>query len=113
MADQHVQQLKDEPGWKLDKQKLRMDLLPPEAVEAIAEVFTYGANKYEDRNWEKGMSWGRIYGAMLRHLLAFWRGEDYDSESGKLHLAHAATDALFLLQYYLKQIGKDDRPNGN
>lgn len=113
MADQHVEQLKDEPGWKLDKQKLRMDLLPPEALEAIAEVFTYGANKYEDRNWEKGMSWGRIYGAILRHALAFWRGEDIDPESGQPHLAHLATDGMFLLHYYLKNIGKDDRPNGN
>ena len=58
--------LKD--GVKFDQDKPRMDLIPPETVEALAAVLTYGAKKYEDRNWEKGMSWGRVYGALMRHL---------------------------------------------
>ena len=42
-----------------DSGKLRYDLIPVDALEAIVEVLTWGAdNKYKDRNWEKGTAWG-------------------------------------------------------
>ena len=41
-------------GVKHDSGKLRMDLVPPEAIKAMADVLTSGAAKYGDRNWEKG-----------------------------------------------------------
>ena len=98
-------------GLKYDEDKLRFDLLPPKALELLAEVYTSGAKKYEDRNMEMGMSWGRVFGAAMRHLWAFWRGEDKDAESGLYHLAHAAWCCLTLLDYVShKQFKKfDDR----
>ena len=86
-------------GAKYDNGKLRFDLLPVEAIEDIVAVFTYGANKYADRNWEKGIKYGRVFGAIMRHLWSFWRGEDADPESKHPHLAHAACGFLFLLKY--------------
>ena len=100
----------NEPGVKWDGDKRRYDLLPVEALDAIVDVYTYGARKYGDRNWEKGMSWSRVYAAVLRHLTAFWGKEDIDEDSQMLHLALAATDIQFLLDYQLKGKGKDDRP---
>ena len=97
-------------GTKYDTGKLRFDLVPSEALEAVVEVWTYGANKYADRDWEKGLAWGRIFAALMRHMWAFWRGESLDEESGLPHLAHAAWCTLALLQYYLMKIGTDDRP---
>jgi hypothetical protein len=86
-------------GVKSDSGKLRMDLIPPEAMEALAEVLTYGANKYDDRNWEKGIRYSRIYAATLRHLVSWARGQDYDLESNILHLKHALCNLAFLVTY--------------
>lgn len=96
---------------KADHGKIMMELLPPEALMAIAEVFTYGAKKYDARNWERGFDWGRIYGALQRHLMAWWAGEDMDKETGYSHLAHAGCDLLMLLTYEILGAGTDDRPS--
>lgn len=98
-------------GRKDDSEKNRVDLLPFDALEEVAQILTYGARKYADRNWEKGMAWSRPFGALLRHVWAWWRGEKADPETGRSHLAHAACCVLFLLTYELRQVGTDDRPS--
>jgi hypothetical protein len=89
----------------------RFDLFPSRALEKVARVFGFGTRKYADRNWEKGYKWGLSFGAMMRHLWAFWRGEARDPESGELHTAHAAWHALVLTEYQLhdKYVDFDDR----
>lgn len=62
------------------------------------------------RNWEKGMDWSRVYSSLMRHLLAWWNGEDNDPETGLPHVAHIATNAAFLVAYNARNVGKDDRP---
>ncbi len=69
-------------GKKFDEGKLRMDLIPPEAIKGLAKVLTYGADKYGEKNWLNGLSYSRVYAAIQRHLWAFWEGEDNDDESG-------------------------------
>jgi len=96
-------------GYKDDNLKIRTDLLPTDALEVISDIFTYGSLKYSSRNWEAGMAWGRLYAACLRHLFSFWKGEDYDKESSRLHLSHAACCILMLLSHQLRGLGKDDR----
>lgn len=97
------------PGFKYDEDKIRTDLLPTDALEELTKVLTLGAKKYEDRNWEKGMRWGRPYAAALRHLFAWWKGEEHDPETKLSHLAHALCCIVFLLSYSLRKIGEDDR----
>lgn len=98
-------------GRKDDGGKLRYDLLPVDALREVVRVFTFGAGKYEVRNWEKGIRYGRCYAACQRHLNAFWEGETADQESGIHHLAHAAWNALTLLAYELRGMRVfDDRP---
>ena len=99
-------------GRKDDQEKVRTDLYPIDALLETCEVLTYGAKKYEPRNWEKGFEWSRAYGAALRHLFAFWQGEDLDPETGISHLAHAACEVAFLQSFHIREIGKDDRPCG-
>lgn len=106
-------------GTKADTGKVRMDLIPPELMFALAAVLTFGADKYSDRNWEKGMSWGRVFGALMRHMWAWWAGSgpsnknfafgDLDSETGYSHLWHAACCIAFLVTYEMRGSGKDDR----
>ena len=96
-------------GIKFDKGKNRLELLPWEALVEVGKIVTFGANKYGDYNWLKGMAWSRFYGASLRHLASWINGEDKDSETNLSHLAHAACCILFLLSYELLNIGEDDR----
>lgn len=87
------------PGAKHDEGKLRLDLLPPVALERIGAVLTYGATKYTPNGWRAVPDANRRYtAALLRHLLAAMRGEKIDRESGLSHLAHLATNAVFLLE---------------
>lgn len=99
-------------GVKFDGGKVRLDLVDPGFILGIADVLTYGAKKYDARNWEKGMEYGRVYRAALNHLLLWWMGRELDSESGLHHLHHAACCLMFL-DYYVNQ-GRyeayDDRP---
>lgn len=86
-------------GTKHDAQKLRMDLLPPEAEIALATVLTYGADKYNADNWRKGLSFSRVLAAAQRHLNAYRRGEYSDEESGLPHLWHALCNLAFLVTF--------------
>lgn len=97
-------------GKKFDDDKLRFDLVPPGPLCDLAEIYTLGAKKYQDRNWEQGLKWSRIFAAIMRHLWAFWRGEDLDKESGKSHLAHAAWGCFALLEFTRTKPDLDDRP---
>lgn len=99
----------DKGGIKLDAGKPRLDLLPTDALEAVAEVFGYGANKYGSHNWAKGGRWGRWSAAALRHVFAWMRGEEKDKESGLPHLSHAICSLLMLLAMTLRAKGEDDR----
>ena len=97
-------------GRKDDSGKARYDLIPPEFLEAVAQVLAFGATKYGERNWEKGMTWGRPFAAMMRHLWAWWRGEKADPETGFSHLWHAACCIAFLIAFEERGKGTDDRP---
>ena len=109
-------------GRKDDAGKLRIELFPPEALFAISDVLTAGARKYEDRNWEKGMRWSRPFGALMRHMWAWWGGKgptsrnflfgDTDDETGRSHLWHAGCCMVFLITYEERGVGGDDRHRG-
>jgi len=98
-------------GVKYDEKKIRFDLIPVESLTGLAKVYTMGAHKYDDDNWRKGMKWNRVYGAILRHLNAFWVGEDKDKESGLNHLLHAAWGCFTLYWYWIHGKGEDNRWN--
>lgn len=100
---------KDEPGLKYDAGKARMDLLPMDALIKVGLVLDYGANKYAARNWERGMSWGRLMGAAMRHIGQWMLGNEVDEESGHNHLDHAITCLLMARASQLRKIGTDDR----
>ena len=95
----------------------RYDLIPPDALEALARVYGKSSQdhggKYPARNWEKGYAWGKSFRALIKHAFAAWRGEWLDPESGLPHLAHAAWHCFTLLTYHDKKLGTDDRSHLN
>ncbi|MGL4219006.1 MAG: dATP/dGTP diphosphohydrolase domain-containing protein [Shewanella sp.] len=104
-------------GMKFDTDKIRYDLIPPIATEALAKVLTYGAKKYKPNNW-RSVDPVRYVAAFERHWQAYLQGELIDAESGLPHLAMAMTNLTFLLelgyaperqqtlQDYLEKFGK-------
>lgn len=110
-------------GRKDDSDKIRLELIPPEALFAYGTILTFGANKYEARNWEKGMSWGRVFGAAMRHMWAWWGGKgpttksfmlgELDGETAYSHLWHAIFCVGALIAYEERGDGYDDRWKGN
>jgi hypothetical protein len=78
--------------------KLRWSLLPLDGVEEIVKVLEHGAKKYSVDNWkyvENGVE--RYWDSLVRHIMAWKKGEIIDPESGFSHLAHAGCNVLFLL----------------
>lgn len=100
-----------EKGLRFNEGKTRHDLVPAFAQEQYAKVLTKGAEKYEERNWEKGMDWSKVLASLKRHINRFERGEDFDKETGLLHMAHVMCNAGFLVEYYKIHPSGDDRPN--
>jgi hypothetical protein len=63
-----------------NKGRGRFDLLPFEAMEALAIWYEEGAAKYDDRNWEKGISVKDCINRMIRHAIKAgngWTDEDH------------------------------------
>ena len=94
------------PGAKLDAGKLRPALVLggfANALLAVTKVGTDGANKYTDNGWkEVANGFARYSDAEARHRLKRESGETTDPDSGSLHLAHEAWNALAKLELYLK-----------
>jgi hypothetical protein len=85
-------------GMKYDQDKIRMELIPPLLLEEVGKVLTYGAEKYAPNSWQTVPNAKERYlGATYRHLTAYHKGEQVDSESGELHLAHAIANLTFLI----------------
>lgn len=109
-------------GINRDDGKLRVDLVPMCAIEAIAEVLGQACRpdaqgnppKYPERNWENGISFSRIFANIVRHVVIewWWKGHDVDPESGLHPLKHAIC-RLSMLLYYIEKgmVQFDDRPN--
>ncbi len=100
-----------EEGKRFNEGKLRYDLVNPFAHEQMVKVLTKGSQKYEDRNWEKGMKWSNVIASLKRHLSAIEKGIDFDEETGELHAAHLAANIHFLTAYYKIYPQGDDRPH--
>jgi len=95
-------------GEKGSKQAM-FSLIPTFAQTEEAKVYGMGAVKYAPYNWRKGYPFSWSYDALQRHLNAFWNGEDYDPESGLLHLAHARWHTGVLMEFIRYDLGTDDR----
>ena len=88
---------------KDDQGKIRFDLVPTSAMTGLAEVLTFGANKYSPNGWRHVKhAEERYYSALVRHLIAWKDGDENDSESGLNHLKHAMTNVAFLLELTTK-----------
>jgi hypothetical protein len=96
-------------GGQKGQKPAQMSYFPFDALTEISKVYQYGASKYARDNWKKGYNWSLNFDAMMRHMFAFWEGEDIDPESHCSHVAHAAWHAITLLWFQQHYKEGDDR----
>jgi dATP/dGTP diphosphohydrolase len=104
-----------EIGKKNNEGKAEFHLFPWGALREVGRVFTKGAAKYAEWNWvHVPNAKVRYFNAALRHLTAWWEGEQKDPEFGTNHLANACCCVLFLLALDLGGEFNDhsDKPGG-
>lgn len=86
--------------------------IPLEALAAAAASLEYGAKKYADRNWEKGLPWQQMIDSLKRHVEDFERRHDYDNgpDGSDLHqVCMIMASAMMLTASVIRGIGVDDR----
>lgn len=88
---------------KADSGKLQWSLLPFAELEEVVKVLMKGASKYKPDNWKKCDNTKRYEDALMRHVIAYIKGNKIDEVSqggdGLSHLAHAICNCLFLMWF--------------
>lgn len=101
----------DNPKTVIGLTKPSMSAVPPSCLLHLGRAMSDGKRKYGLMNWrEKKVSTSVYYDAAMRHLMAFWDGEDCAEDSGVHHLGHVMACCALILD--AASIGKlnDDRP---
>jgi hypothetical protein len=85
-----------------DAGKPRMDLIPPELLIALGNVFRDGAAHYGEHNWEKGIPLNEHIASLLRHIVAVMSGDHSENHDEKM----AANVAMFIATARRIEAGK-------
>lgn len=83
-------------GAKGQKNGLRYDLIPSEALKEVAKVYGHGVKKYSANNWRLGYDYSLSTAALERHYHAWKQGEIMDGD-GFMHLAAVVFHTLTLI----------------
>jgi hypothetical protein len=90
-----------------------LSAIPPSAIIHLGQAMQDGRLKYGLMNWrEHSVAASVYYDACMRHLMAWWDGEDNARDSGHHHLAHAMACCAVILDAMEQADEKfiDDRP---
>lgn len=101
----------DNPKTVHGAAKPGLHAIPVSALLHLGQAMEDGRRKYGLANWRQDrVSASTYYNAALRHLMAWWDGQDEAPDSGLHHLAHAMACMAIVLD--ADEIGKlnDDRP---
>jgi hypothetical protein len=94
--------------------KLPWNLLPWDAMVEVAKLFQKGSQKYEPRNWEKGLSYDETFASLMRHATDWYLRKGKDERSGLSHMVHVIWNALVLVAFEVRgRDDLDDRPHGD
>lgn len=74
--------------------KGRFDLITPFGLQRLAIWYELGAQKYSDRNWEKGIPISRCLDSAFRHLAKYMMGKTDED-----HLAAAVWNILAMMHF--------------
>lgn len=98
---------KDAMGIK----KVPMSVVPATVMAEVAVGMMEGALKYGRHNYRAiGVRGSVYYDATMRHLMAWWEGEDVDPDSQLSHITKAITSLTVLRDAMIRENWVDDRP---
>lgn len=88
-----------------------LSCVPTGAIFRIGAAMNEGARKYGRHNYRAvGVRASVYYDALMRHMMAWWDGEDIDDESGLCHVDKAAACLVVLMDAQINGKLTDDRP---
>lgn len=90
--------------------KCRLGMIPLDCHKWEADGFAWGAQKYSQNNWRKGLPITEQMDSLMRHLNAFFNEhEDIDPESGVHHLGLAQCNLAMMANTLINHPELDDR----
>ncbi len=92
---------KEDLALRYNTGKRKWSLVDFESLEPLVEVLEYGAEKYSPHNCQKGHPTTELIDSLMRHLVEYNNGKDYDEESGCSLIGHIMANAMFL-SYVMK-----------
>jgi hypothetical protein len=91
--------------------KVPMSTVSGPVILEIGLAMMEGALKYGRHNYRvAGIRYSVYYDALMRHILAWWEGEDIDPASGVSHVVKALATLVVLRDAMIQQKATDDRP---
>lgn len=91
--------------------KVAMSYVSAPVLMEVALGMTEGGHKYGRHNYRViGVRGSIYYDATMRHLMAWWEGEDVDADSGLSHITKAITSLVVLRDAMIVGKFNDDRP---
>jgi hypothetical protein len=98
---------KDSCGVK----KAPLSTVPSAVLMELGVAMLEGALKYSRHNYRAiGVRTSVYYDAAMRHLMAFWEGEDTDPDSNISHVTKAIATLVVLRDAMINDKCVDDRP---
>lgn len=95
-------------GIKFDGTKLKYRLVFWGFIEAVVRVLMWGAKTYAPDNWKKVADRRERYKeAILRHSIAYAKGEIMDKDTQESHLACIGCNAMFL--HWMDETGDEGK----
>lgn len=91
--------------------KAPMSCVSAAVLAEVGVAMLEGAAKYGRHNYRaSGVRASVYYDATMRHLMAWWEGQDIDPDSGMSHITKAITSLVVLRDAMIQQMVEDDRP---
>ena len=91
--------------------KVSLSYVPSTVLWELAVGMQEGGYKYGRHNYRSiGVRGSVYYDATMRHLMAWWEGEDTDPDSGLSHVTKAIASLVVLRDAMLLNKFVDDRP---
>jgi len=99
------------PKDAVGTQKVPLSTVSAPVLAEVGLAMLEGARKYRRHNYRvAGIRASVYYDACLRHLMAWWEGEDLDPDSGLSHVTKAIAGLVVLRDAMLNGMVTDDRP---
>jgi len=90
--------------------KAPMSTVPANVMAELGVAMLEGAAKYGRHNYRTaGVRASVYYDGVMRHLMAWWEGEDIDPDSGISHVTKAIASLTVLRDAMMQQMWDDDR----